>query len=165
MKVVFCDVDGVLNCESTKDASPNGYTGVSNRLVRNLKKIIDVTGADLVLSSDWRLVKDNLYNGKDYEYLVKKLRMIGGLEIKDHTIDISWNKRGLEIRTYLHDHPEVEEFVILDDLPFSDFGRNKLLENLVLTNSKYGLTAEDVKRAIRILQGEKVLPCMVEEVY
>ena len=106
MKVIFCDVDGVLNNEKTRGHSPSGYTGVSNDLIRNLKKIVDQTDARIVLSSDWRLVKDDPEHGKDYRYLERKLLVVGHLSICDHTDDISWSKRGREICKYVEDHPE-----------------------------------------------------------
>ena len=89
MKVIFCDVDGVLNNESTSELTPNGYRGVSDKLIRNLRKIVDETGAKIVLSSDWRLLKDTPVNGKDYDYLVESLDKVSGLTFFDHTADFS----------------------------------------------------------------------------
>lgn len=159
MKVIFCDVDGVLNNAVTKARSPSGYTGVSDKLILKLKLIVDETGAIIVLSSDWRLAKDDPVHGKDYRYLVRKLLFVGKLKISDHTKDIAWKDRGLEIKTYLDEHPKVSEFVVLDDLPFRDFWTNGLLGNLVLTDPKKGLTDADVNRAIKILHGERVKQC------
>ena len=159
MKVIFCDVDGVLNNTVTKERSPSGYTGVSKDLIRNLRAIVRRTGAKLVLSSDWRLVRDDPVHGRDYRYLKRKLYFTGLLSVTDHTDDISWNKRGCEIRKYLKDHPEVTEYVILDDLPFPDFLANGLLGHLVLTDRKKGLTETDAERAVRILEGKPVPPC------
>ena len=159
MKVVFCDVDGVLNNARTRARSPSGYTGVSDVLIRNLRRIVSETGASIVLSSDWRLVRDDPVHGKDYRYLVRRLRFIGCLRIADHTPDISWRVRGHEIRQYLSEHPQVTEFAVLDDLPFHDFMTCGLLQNLVLTNPKAGLTDADVRRAVQILQGGNVEPC------
>lgn len=159
MKVIFCDVDGVLNNAVTKARSPSGYVGVSDQLILKLKAIVSRTGAAIVLSSDWRLVKDDPVHGKDYRYLARKLLFAGKMKISDHTKDIAWKYRGLEIRTYLDEHPEVSAFVVLDDLPFRDFKTSGLLGNLVLTDPKTGLTDADVDRAVRILRGERVEQC------
>ena len=159
MKVIFLDVDGVLNNADTKDRSPSGYKGVSGELIRNLREIVRKTGAQIILSSDWRLIRDDKVHGKDYRYLVRKLRFIGGLKLSGHTDDISWRYRGTEISKYLDDHPEIKEYVILDDLPFTDFYHKGHLEHLVLTDDKNGLTGKDIERAVRILQGEEVTPC------
>ena len=152
MKVIFLDVDGVLNNAWTAERSPGGYTGVSDELIRNLKKIVSATGAKIVLSSDWRLVRHHLIRSRDYRYLAGKLQTIGNLKISGHTDDISWNRRGAEISKYLEDHPEITEFVILDDIPFSDFFTGKLSDHLVLTDSGEGLTDADAAEAVQILQ-------------
>ena len=44
MKVLFLDVDGVINIPAGMD--PN--------LLENLRGVIETTGAKIVLSSDWR---------------------------------------------------------------------------------------------------------------
>ncbi len=162
MKAIFCDVDGVLNNPFTIGRSPSGYRGVSNRLMSNLRKIVAATGARIILSSDWRLLRNDPGRKKDYRYLVNKLRIVVSLDIDGHTDDIEWSKRGTEIRKYLKDHPEITEYVVLDDVPFRDFPTQGHLTHLVLTNDKLGLTQQDVDRAISILRGEKVEPCRGE---
>ncbi len=154
MKVIFLDVDGVLNNNFTSSRSPDGYLGVSDRLILKLKKIVEETRADIVISSDWRLIRDDPERGKDYKYLARKLLFTGHLKISGHTDDISWSQRGKEIRKFLDDHPEITEYVVLDDIPFGDFERCGLLRNLVLTDPAVGLTDGDADRAIRILMGE-----------
>lgn len=153
MKAVFCDVDGVLNNAGTTKRSPSGYTGVSEDLIRNLKKIVDRTGAKIILSSDWRLIKDDPVHGKDYRYLVRKLLFVAHLKIYGHTADISWSRRGEEIRKYLDDHPGITEYAVLDDISFSDFRKYGLLDHFVHTDQDEGLTENDVERAIMILRG------------
>ena len=54
VKVIFLDVDGVLNNNRTVRTTKNLYTFVGKRHIRNLKHIINATGAKVVLSSDWR---------------------------------------------------------------------------------------------------------------
>ena len=66
IKVIFLDVDGVLNSDRTVRKTQSGYTFVDNRQMKNLKHIINMTGAKVVLSSDWRYDRDDpRYNG-DY---------------------------------------------------------------------------------------------------
>lgn len=90
-----------------------------------------------------------------------ELLFTGRLRISGYTDDISWSRRGEEIRKYLDDHPEITEYVVLDDNSFRDFGKYDLPVHLVLTDPKLGLTEADVMRAIRILQGEKTEPAHV----
>lgn len=50
---------------------------------------------------------------------------------------------------YLAQHPEITNYVILDDVPdFSSIG----YKNVVLTNDLLGLTEQNVKEAIEILE-------------
>ena len=52
-KVIFLDVDGFLNCHSTKD-SCGGYIGIDDKKVALLKEIVDATGAIIILVSSWK---------------------------------------------------------------------------------------------------------------
>ena len=55
MKVIFLDVDGVLNSVRTKEQTPSGCTGIESKLVKNLAKIVNETKAILILTSDWKI--------------------------------------------------------------------------------------------------------------
>ncbi len=59
IKVIFLDVDGVLNSSKTTRRTIDGYTFVGSRQLKNLRQIIDTTGAKVVLSSDWRYGRDD----------------------------------------------------------------------------------------------------------
>ena len=145
-KIIFLDVDGVLNSEYTNARSPEGHVGVMDSKVKLLSKLVEETNADIVISSDWRLIKD-----ADYQYLINKLRYKGRIEIKGETPNLGWSHRGTEIKSYLDDHP-TDAWVVLDDIVFSDF---KIVEgHLVLTDPEFGLTEADVEKAKRILEGE-----------
>lgn len=145
-KIIFLDVDGVLNSEYTNARSPEGHVGVMDSKVKLLSKLVEETNADVVISSDWRLIKD-----VDYQYLINKLRYKGRIEIKGETPNLGWSHRGTEIKSYLDDHP-TDAWVVLDDIVFSDF---KIVEgHLVLTDPEFGLTETDVEKAKRILEGE-----------
>lgn len=62
MKYIFLDVDGVLNNKKHYKKLHNKYGGrfccqdmpFNPRSLKNLRNIIDATGAKLVLSSSWR---------------------------------------------------------------------------------------------------------------
>ena len=67
-KFIFLDVDGVLNskpyCERTgRELNPEN--------VRQLKEIVDATGARIVLSSTWKQIWDD--TGKDAKDMKKRL--------------------------------------------------------------------------------------------
>ena len=128
--VVFLDVDGVLNTRTTCQRTPGGYRGIDDARVSILANTIKkYGGGDIVLSSDWKKMKPT---DEDYIYLVSKLEKYG-LNISGHTQDQK-RERGAGIIKYLEEHPEIEEYVILDDCTFDFMDYKNLWEHLLLTN-------------------------------
>lgn len=127
--VVFLDVDGVLNTRKTVISSPDGHIGVDDTRIGILAGAINkYGGGGVVLTSDWK----NVRIGGDLEYLKEKL-MEHGLTISEVTKE-HYNKRGQGVWDYLEEHPEIDEYIILDDnrFDFEDFPR--LWERLLLTD-------------------------------
>lgn len=118
-------------------------------LVRRVRKIVDATGALIVLSSTWRdewNVEDESHNGSDFNELRAKFREFG-MDFYDRTGAWQMRGRGWEILEWLGRHESVESFVILDD--WNDMG--PVRDHLILTNPSLGLTEEQVQEAIKIL--------------
>lgn len=158
MRIIFLDIDGVLNCSDSKSRC-GSFIGIDNKKVKLLKQIVYETGAKIVLSSSWRIGWDKnseLCNSHGI-YLNNKLRK-SNLFILDRTKSLSC--RGEEIKQWTDSH-NVEEWVVLDDEMFRDYEELGILEHLVKTTfySEYGesggLREEHVKQAIKILKGEK----------
>ena len=119
---------------------------LDERAIAQLKKIVEATDAEIVLSSSWRWYKET--RDKIHHQLRQK-----GIDFVDTTpreIDITMS-RGAEIKAWLDNHPEVEKFVILDD---DELQIEEYLPYHVKTNFKYGLTREKAAEAIKILNGE-----------
>ena len=136
IKVIFLDVDGVLNSDRTQ----SGYTFVDNRQMKNLKHIINMTGAKVVLSSDWRYDRDDpRYNGDYLELEAELLKY--GVRLYGFTPELPSCHR---------EHSEVGDFVILDDR--TDIEPNK--DHWVQTVMRRGLGVEEAESAIRILNGK-----------
>lgn len=128
MKVLFLDVDGVLNKAPDYQVRIEGQRScllINQRLVSRLKKVLKDTGAKVVLSSTWRI----LHGGREF---VESC----GIPIMDET-DNGGGKRGDQIQRWLDAHPEVETYAIVDD--DSDM-RDEQLPRLVLTEFATGLT-------------------------
>lgn len=126
---IFLDVDGVLNTRKTVIRSPDGYIGVDDARIEILARAINkYGGGDIVLTSDWK----NVRIGEDLDYLRKKL-MEHDLEISAVTTE-DYNKRGQGVQDYLEEHPEIDEYIILDDnqFDFEDFTR--LWERMLITD-------------------------------
>lgn len=146
MKVIFLDVDGVLNAYSTNVCTKSGVQFVEDNLIEKLKRIIDKTGVNVVLSSDWRYDRNyEEFNG-DYLELKNKLAEYG-IAFYGFTPEIYHENRGVEVDAYLKKHPEIDKFVILDDR--CDLAPHK--HRLVRTDPKIGLSDENVEEAIWLL--------------
>lgn len=148
IKVIFLDIDGVLNNEKTTRTTRLYCRFVGVRHIKNLKRIVDSTGAKVVLSSDWRYDRDDPYCNSDYLELRDELRK-HGISFYGFTPVLLSAHRGAEIDQWLKEHEEVENFVILDDRP--DIEPNK--DHWVQTTMSRGLCAEETKAAIEMLNG------------
>lgn len=148
MKIIFLDVDGVLNCPSTK-ARINGYIGVEQDKISLVKQIVEATEAKIVLSSTWRL-DIGIHEGHvTYNYLVEELAK-QGLGIFDITPYRTDNERGLEIKEWLNRFgQEVERYIIIDDDTYDIMPYHK--GHVVRTSWRKGIKPNAVKMAISML--------------
>ena len=158
MKVIFLDIDGVLNTTSTTEMFEE-YTFVEDEKVQLLKQLVTRTGAKIVLSSSWRYgwwvkrkvnpTPSDLSSIRLFEALEKKLSEYG-LELLDHTDETS--TRGQEITWWLEnwDGEPIESFVILDDMHPSYLLPHT--SHVVSTSISKGLTQTHVDRAVSMLK-------------
>lgn len=160
MKIIFLDIDGVLN------VYPQGYDEYGAifhpHLVENLKLILDRTGAKIVVSSTWR--RSGLSIMKE---MWEKRGLPGEvIDITPFETDVVERgtcefydqvDRGFEIQQWIDDN-QIQDFVILDDdndmLPsqrdnFVRTANNQDHEDCV--DIGYGLTRKCAERAIEIL--------------
>lgn len=154
MKVVFLDIDGVLNDDTTPSRTKSRLIFVDREKLLRLKRIVAATGAKIVLSSTWRYDRDNsAYNG-DFLELQEAFRQVG-LEFYSFTPeDVYGIRRGMEIKAWLGLHPEVNRYIILDDELF-DFEQRGLLSRLIKTEfGNGGLTEAHVQEAIEMLSDD-----------
>lgn len=171
MKLIFLDIDGVLNTEHGLKTITNNWTELNNierdeyghsfceKACRNLEIIIKMTGAKIVISSTWRL------SGLKIMQEMWKARGLAG-EIIDVTPITSDGVRGNEIDKWLKsknyyypisdwDSPaweekraecEIENYVIIDD------DRDMLLDqadHFVHTPAYHGLS--DKKKMAEVI--------------
>ncbi len=154
MKLIFLDVDGVLNwIEDLIDGSNNNrrpYSGYDYpfdpKSLNNLKRIVEETDAYLVITSTWREHEI----GKSI--LLSELKKYGLDERVIGYTEILHTSREEEILKYLEKLGDNISIIILDD--FNDF---KMLEEyLIQTNYRYGLTEKDAELAIKKLKRKDV---------
>lgn len=140
MKVIFLDIDGVLN--TPKTIRRFGFDFIDDILVALVARICRETGAKIVLSSSWRTAEKDLN-------LARLVLERHNLEIHDCTpvikrelIEGGWVRRHEEIRAWLEEK-EVERFAIIDDL------EDACIEgNFFQTDEEIGLTVEIAEKII-----------------
>lgn len=155
MKVIFLDVDGVLNSDEYFDKIKDlNIEGIKREIdiekIKLLKKAIDETGAKVVLSSSWRYTR----NGQK----LKELLLDYG--IYADTTPFLQNERGLEIKQWLLDNQSVEDFVILDDEIFDSYDERLIKKLIKISNGNgynfgEGLLLGDVDEIIKRLGKKK----------
>jgi hypothetical protein len=164
MRIVFLDIDGVLNSvdwfkrrdpavRKERDGSDESYAmcQIDDLAIGQLNRLVAETGAKMVISSTWRK-----YWSQEAILGMLRLRGFTG-EVIGMTLDL-WSRkmeevavwrevgRGLEIQAWMEDHPGTESFVILDD--DSDMGL--LRPRLTHVANESGLCASHVEEAVRL---------------
>jgi hypothetical protein len=150
MKILFLDIDGVLN-----DHGPmmNLYCGIDKEKVNLLNRVIDETNCNIVISSAWRymiLGGDMTVRGFEHMLLthgLKCYRRIIGHTPSDEEV---WS-RGEQISAWLSVE-KYSKYVVVDDLNEElGIGISLAGHPIVQTNGKVGLTNENCTDLIRIL--------------
>jgi hypothetical protein len=187
MKVIFLDNDGVI-CLSNNwggrkkkwakyrsanpESSPNikeapvtaRFDDFDTKAVKVLNEILEETGCEIVVSSDWKLYATLEELGDYYEsqgIIKRPIDLTPNIEnCKDHDDNFMWSPRweseqirSIEIKQYLHDHPEVTHWVSVDDLNMGKNGEpwkdGWAIDNFVLTpKSNEGIKQSGVKEKI-----------------
>lgn len=135
MKIIFLDIDGVLNsqdwfrrripCKPDADRDEFIHNQLDPIAISRFKKLIEDTGAAVVLSSTWRRWEDD-----------RRILNERGITWIDCTPHFPGELRGKEIEAWLDENElEVERYCILDD-------DSDMLEHqpLFQTSNKIGLT-------------------------
>lgn len=157
-KIVFLDFDGVLNYSEFVATRPKPrhmsdhvgwkkfHEGLDPGNIENLNRIIEETGAEIVISSSWRI----LHTVKQLKIILKDNGFRFPEKVIGRTDSLSGDKRrGDEIQKWLTDHRcEDAVFVIIDD--DSDMG--ELVGRLVKTKwFGKGLESHHADQAIKML--------------
>ena len=148
MKVIFLDVDGVLNTgryrSFLKKTEFMGYNEsqffFDPMALKNLKDLVNENDAKIVISSTWRYGKDN-EGDVFWRMLMGNLRQC---KLEDKVIGVTpdlreiyntINCRGHEISKWLAETNEnIEGYVIIDD----DDNMHPLMNKLAYCNDFYG---------------------------
>jgi hypothetical protein len=144
MRVIFLDVDGVLNNRASMIAGDTMWN-VDPECVQALNRICADGDAVCVLSSTWRQSWPII---AFQQFLCK--HGFTGITV-DRTPIMHDEERGVEIASYISNCADrgypLKSWVILDD----DADMGPLLPFLVQTKNEEGLTMEHVEKALAIL--------------
>ena len=158
MRIIFLDIDGVLNCRQTFIAWHDAGIGdschvVSREMIEVLNRIVKATGAEVIVSSCWRLSfkplgKLNAFlkeHGAQFDLLDSTPRRYrdregGGVhEVRGDEIQASmdvWNVKP-------------EDVVILDDDGIGvDGGKHELDSRLILIDRSGGLQVHHIAQVL-----------------
>ena len=192
MKVIFLDNDGVIclsnnwgerakkwanfkrdnpEVEFTDRPVQCRFDDFDDKAVKVLNEILEETGAEIVVSSDWRLHANLEELGEYYESQGITKKPFAVTDIFKDIFPKEWNafryraelelERSMEIGHWLQNHPEVTSWVAIDDLNMSpeflskyfsnseDDAKNPGLSNFVLTpRSREGIKQSGVKEKV-----------------
>lgn len=124
--------------------------------VENLRRIIDATGAAVVISSSWRLEGEERMEAMWHERTLpgKLIGVTGQSQYANFAMSAGEKAeaaKGEEIRSWLKGHaPQPYSYVILDDE--ADI-RPEQRPHFIQTDPRIGITCADAERAIQILNG------------
>ena len=104
MKVLFLDIDGVVNKQENYDRSKNiGPYPIDSYCAFLVGRIQLQTGCEVVLSSSWRIHPEGVQNvSKRVVRLLDRTPFLSGI-------------RGDEVQAWLDKYPEFDKYAILDD--------------------------------------------------
>ena len=143
MKIIFLDIDGVLN-----SSNGNGpyISDMEIEKLALLKGVVDATKSGVVITSDRRYSVIDMKDKLD-AFALYQIPVIGSLRLPN---DDDFDNRGKQILDYLSSsNEEIEAMVILDD---NDDGIKELFsDNFILLNRFYGLTNEICLKVKEIL--------------
>ena len=151
MKVIFLDNDGViclannwgsrykkqekwgerkLSMSSREIPVEYRFDNFDTKAVKVLNQILEETGAEIIVSSDWRLHANLDELGDYYESQGIAKRPIAVTHIYSDIYPSEWSafrrfradlelERSMEIQHWLENHPEITHWVAIDDLDMS----------------------------------------------
>ncbi|MBQ8448579.1 MAG: hypothetical protein IJX27_06590 [Clostridia bacterium] len=151
MKIIFLDIDGVLNCDRFIIKNKCRGIGIDPERVALLAEIVRASGAKIVLTTSWRSHWSE--NPEECDAMGREINeafAAQGLTVYSKTPRISY-VREEEILAWLDENPEATRFVIIDDM----YLQHEHLDAYIIRTIPFrgGLCEEDVMEAIKILNG------------
>jgi hypothetical protein len=143
MKILFLDIDGVVNCEKTMQRH-RGAIGIDPYMAFLVGNMVQELDLKVVLSSSWRHWDEGVEEINNQVIpIFDKTGREPYIKEEEEAVPKIYTQRGREIKKWLDAHPEVEKYAILDDdtdmLP-------EQLPNFFKTSWKTGVTPEIIEK-------------------
>ena len=150
MKTIFLDIDGICNHNAwyksqtyydKKYLDPD----IDPKVIERLNKLTNSKDVKIVISSSWKLSSG----------CFGRLERVGLDNIVDITPNMMFNVhaeqycRGLEIQAYLDIHPEIDKYLILDDI--NDF-YDEQQQYFLLIDYQVGFTEDDLNYCLKYFE-------------
>lgn len=141
MRIVFLDIDGVLNRTGFRPESSVGLRSwIEPELARRLCELLEATRAAVVLISDWRC-------NRTLEHLQAELTAAGVVCELAGMTPVLGQARWREIELYMKQHDlDAESVAILDD----GFDMGPLAARFVRTSPLNGLDENAARQILRL---------------
>ncbi|MCL6604587.1 MAG: hypothetical protein K6T94_17120 [Paenibacillus sp.] len=123
MKIIFLDIDGVLNTDRYISFQKNHNVGqiiFDPEAMKNLKFLVESTNSNIVISSTWRIhyeSNEKLWRdlGRNFNEYHLNERIIGITPVHDKNLKTSIRWKEIEHWLSINEEKVIESFVILDD--------------------------------------------------
>lgn len=150
MKVIFLDIDGVLNSRKYDAIRTPADGNIDTTRLALLQQLVEWTGACVVLTSSWRKHLNSAAKALDETGRELACLFSGfGISLYGVTPELG-EHRAEEITAWCSAHPEVTKFAVLDDIKF---GWGALDPFVVKTDYRIGRGLEQIhiEKAAEIL--------------
>ncbi len=153
MRILFLDIDGVL----VPIVPGWDKTKIRLELALNLIRVIQETGCQVVISSDWRFDMGALGSAIEEALGDQAHILLDNIIARTPDVTTQWNgedeyepqyeaDRVGEIMKWLSDRKDVDHWVVVDDLSLP-----MLKEHLVVTDERLGLNSEKTDELVQKL--------------
>ena len=163
MKVIFLDIDGCLTSEREGtyfNPDPAKYHP-SKKVMEQLMKLCDKTGAKIVMATNWRKFDiDGEWVNKygTYKNPLKEVQAFFGDYCIGTLPRIRHINKAQATILYLEEHDDISSFVIFDDDTREQYQNTYeygIKDNFILVDIANGITKYDISKAKDILSEEK----------
>lgn len=138
-KIVFLDIDGVLNSSLSlySGCSNNNKWSIDKNIISAYKKFSEKHNLKTVIISNWR---EKVQNNQEMEKIIFD---DCGVNLNIHGLTPVLNKkRGFEVEYYINNN-DIKNYVIIDDQ--ANFLDNQL-DRFIKTDIALGMTIYDLKK-------------------